>query len=82
MCKALASDDGISPAALNFSRLALSGIPEATAFLKGERFVFVGAPNRWRKEEDGSVLRADIRPHHDGGCVVLLFQWQRPVALS
>ncbi|HYG84874.1 MAG TPA: hypothetical protein VD978_01305 [Azospirillum sp.] len=63
---------------LNFSKFLVSGVPEATEYLRSERFVFVGAPNRWRKEIDGSVVRADIRPNPDGGCVVLLFQWQRP----
>ena len=40
---------------LNFSKFLVSGIPEATEYLRSERFVFVGAPNRWRKELEGSV---------------------------
>lgn len=65
-----------APGVLNFSQFPVRGVPEAMEFLRGERFVFVGAPNRWRKEMNGRVLRADIRPVRDGGCVVLLFQWQ------
>ena len=76
MHNAMARDTVETSEALNVSRLRVAGIPEATELLKRERFVFVGAPNRWRKESDGRITRADIRRGGDGSCVVVLFQWQ------
>jgi hypothetical protein len=76
MHDAVARDTTPSQDALNVSRFRVEGIPEATELLKRERFVFVGAPNRWRKEAGGRVTRADIRRGGDGSCVVVLFQWQ------
>ncbi len=69
-------------APLDVHQLHVADVPEATELLKRERFVFVGAPNRWRKEVNGRITRADIRRGHDGSCVVVLFQWQSPEALS
>ena len=63
---------------LDVHHLHVAGVPEATELLKRERFVFVGAPNRWRKEVNGRITRADIRRGQDGRCVVVLFQWQQP----
>jgi len=63
---------------LNVSKLPVVGLSEATDLLRRERFIFVGAPNRWRKEMDGRITRADIRREHDGSCVVVLFHWTRP----
>lgn len=73
---ALTTTDPFAP--LDVRHLHVAGIPEATELLKRERFVFVGAPNRWRKEANGRITRADIRRGHGGGCVVVLFQWQQP----
>lgn len=61
-------------------QLHVSGIGEATELLKRERFVFVGAPNRWRREAGDRITRADIRRGRDGGCVVVLFHWDRRAA--
>ena len=70
------ANDSIDPfAPLDVSRLHVAGVREATELLKRERFVFVGAPNRWRRESAGRVTRADIRRGQDGGCVVVLYQW-------
>ncbi|PWC36918.1 hypothetical protein [Azospirillum sp. TSO22-1] len=63
---------------LDVHQLHVAGVPEATELLKRERFVFVGAPNRWRKEVNGRITRADIRRGQDGRCVVVLFHWQQP----
>jgi len=63
---------------LDVRQLRVAGVPEATELLKRERFVFVGAPNRWRRESDGRITRAEIRRGHDGSCVVVLFHWQQP----
>ncbi|WP_448192305.1 hypothetical protein [Azospirillum sp. sgz301742] len=78
MHTAVARDTTPLPDALNVSRLHVAGIPEATELLKRERFIFVGAPNRWRREADGRITRADIRRGGDGSCVVVLFHWQQP----
>lgn len=32
----------------------------AVEFLRSEGFLFQGAPNRWKKDSEGKVLRADI----------------------
>ncbi len=78
MHKAVARES-IGPfAGQDVSQLRVAGIPEATELLKRERFVFVGAPNRWRKEADGRVTRADVRRSRDGSCVVVLVHWQQP----
>ena len=75
MHNAVANNHADPFAPLDVAQLRVAGVREATEMLKRERFVFVGAPNRWRRESAGRVSRADIRHGQDGGCVVVLYHW-------
>jgi len=43
---------------------------EAEDFLKSEGFAFQGAPNRWRKQDGGRILYAEVLTVRDSAVVV------------
>ena len=43
----------------------------AERYLAAQGFVFVGAPNRWRRAMDGTVTYAEVRMSESGSLVVL-----------
>ena len=44
---------------------------EAEDFLKSEGFAFQGAPNRWRKQDGGRILYAEVLTVRDSAVVVV-----------